>query len=154
MKKVVLMAMVAIFALSFTLEAQNNQRNRRESTQDVRTESRWTAKDRAEVMKKQLELTEDEAAKVQTLFEKQDADRAEQVAAHRTNRERATGDREARRKEMQAAREKAVAENDAELEKIIGKEKVEQWKQIREERQKAVRDVNRQGRRPTLPAPR
>lgn len=147
MKKIVLMALVGLFALGFTLEAQNN---RRDGRQGVRTENRWTAKDRADAMAKQLELTADETSKVQALFEKQDAERAEQVAAQRADRERVTGDREARREAMRAAREKAVAENDAELEKIIGKEKVEQWKKLRAERQ----NDNRQGRRNAPPVQR
>ena len=153
MKKMVVMAVVAIFTLSGTLEAQNNTRNRRDTRQGARTEQRWTAKDRVETMTKQLELTAEEAKKVQALFEKQDAKRAEQVAAHRADRERGNRDRDARRQEMQTAREKAVAENDAELEKIIGKEKMEQWKQLREERQKTLRDANRQGRRNAPPRP-
>ncbi len=151
MKKMVVMAFVAIFTLSCTLEAQNNTRSRRDTRQGARTEQRWSAKDRVEAMTKQLELTTEEAKKVQALFEKQDAARAEQVAAHRADRERGSRDRDARRQEMQTAREKAVAENDAELEKIIGKEKMEQWKQLREERQKTVRDANRQGRRNAPP---
>ena len=151
MKKVVVMTLVAIFTLSCTLEAQNNTRGRRDNRQGPQTERRWTAKDRAEAMAKELELTNEQVSKVEALFEKQDEERAEQVAAHRAERQQAVGDREARRQEMQAAREKAVAENDAELEKIIGKEKTEQWKKIREERQRNFRDANRQGRRNAPP---
>lgn len=147
MKKIVLVALVGLFALSFTLEAQNN---RRDGRQGARTENRWTAKDRADAMAKQLELTAEETAKVQALFEKQDVERAKQVATQRADRERMTGDREARREAMREAREKAVAENDAELEKIIGKEKVEQWKKLRAERQ----NDNRQGRRNAPPVQR
>ncbi len=54
---------------------------------------------------------------------------------------------------MQALREKAVAENDAALEKIIGKEKMEQWKTMRAERMQKMRETNRQGRR-NMPQPR
>ncbi len=147
MKKVLLLALVGLFTLSFTLDAQNNPRNRRDGRQGARVENRWTAKDRADAMAKQLELTSDQAAKVKDLFEKQDAERAKQVAAQRAARERDSGDREARREAMQEAREKEVAKNDAELEKIIGKEKLEQWKKYREERQSTTRDANRQGRR-------
>ncbi|MFA5649825.1 MAG: hypothetical protein WC914_01600 [Proteiniphilum sp.] len=147
MKKIVLVALVGLFALSFTLEAQNNRRDGRQGT---RTENRWTAKDRADAMAKQLELTAEETAKVQALFEKQDVERAKQVATQRADRERMAGDREARREAMREAREKAVAENDAELEKIIGKEKVEQWKKLRAERQ----NDNRQGRRNAPPVQR
>jgi uncharacterized protein YwqG len=56
-------------------------------------------------------------------------------------------ERTKRREEMQALREKEVAENDAELEAIIGKEKMEQWKQYRADRQKEMRSSNRAGRR-------
>jgi len=86
MKKIVFMALVAIFTLSFTLEAQDNTRNRRDNRQDTRSGMRWTAKERADNMEKQLGLTADEKAKVQALFEQQDAKRAEQVAEHQTSR--------------------------------------------------------------------
>ena len=42
-------------------------------------------------------------------------------------REELQTDREARRNEMQDMRAKAIAENDAKLETIIGKEKLEEW---------------------------
>lgn len=139
MKKIVFMALVALFTLSFTLEAQDNKPNR--------PERRWTAKDRADNMEKELGLTADEKAKVLALFEQQDAKRAEQVAEQRAKRDEQAQDRAKHREEMQALRDKAVAENDAELEAIIGKEKMEQWKQYRADRQKEMRDSNRTGRR-------
>ncbi len=143
MKKIVLMALVAIFTLSFTLEAQNDGRNRRNDRQGPQTERRWTAKDRAEAMAKQLKLTAEEKAKVEALFEKQDAKRAEQIAQQGANKEKQTQDRTKRREEMQALREKEMAKSDAELEVIIGKEKMEQWKQYRADRQKEMRNPNR-----------
>lgn len=153
MKRVVFMTLVSVFLVACTLEAQNNRQNRRDNRQSVRTETRWTAQDRADAMQKQLELSSEETAKVKELFEKHDAERAERMATQRADRERLSGDREARRKEMQVARDKAMAENDAEIEKIIGKEKMEEWKKWREERQQTLRDSNRQGRR-NGPSPR
>ncbi len=147
MKKMTWMVLIAMLAMSCTLEAQNNTRGRRDRRVNPRTEYRWTAKDRTDFIAKELELTAEQVTKVQALFEKQDAERAEQVAAHRARRDQAMGNREVRRKEMQEAREKAVAKQDTELEKIIGKEKTERWKKLREERQKVFRDANRQGRR-------
>lgn len=147
MKKIVFMALVAIFTLSFTLEAQNNTRNRRDNRQSVQSEMRWSAKERAESMEKQLGLTAEQKAKVQALFEEQDAKRAEQIAQQRAGREKMTQDRDKRREEMQALREKEVAENDAKLEVIIGKEKMEQWKQYRADRQKEMRSSRPEGRR-------
>lgn len=144
MKKVVFMALIAIFTLSFSLEAQNNRRSNR---QDTRSGMRWSAKERADNMEKQLALTADEKGKVQALFEQQDAKRAEQVAAHRAKREEKAEDRAKSREEMQTLREKEVAENDAALEAIIGKEKMEQWKQYRADRQKEMRNSRPAGRR-------
>ena len=50
---------------------------------------------------------------------------------------------------MQDMRAKAIAENDAQIEAIIGKEKLEEWKELRAKRQDSIRDVNRSGRRAT-----
>lgn len=140
MKKILFMALVAVFALSFTLEAQNNTRNRRDNRQGVQSEMRWSAKERAESMEKQLGLTAEQKAKVQALFEEQDAKREKQVTEQRAKREEMTQDRDKRREEMQSLREKEVKENDAKLEAIIGKEKMEQWKKIRADRQKEMRN--------------
>ena len=149
MKKITWIALIAMLVMGCTLGAQDNKRDedRRDQETPPQTENRFTAKKRAESMGKELELTAEQVAKVQALFEKQDAERAEQMAAQRERRDQAAGDRKARRNEMREAREKAVAEQDAELERIIGKEKTEQWKKSREERQQALRDSNRQGRR-------
>ena len=147
MKKIVFMALVAIFTLSFTLEAQNNTRNRRDNRQDARSGMRWSATERAENMEKQLGLTPEEKAKVQALFEEQDAKRAEQVAEQRAKRDEAMKERTVNREEMRALREKEVTENDAQLETIIGKEKMDQWKKYRADRQKEMRDSRPGGRR-------
>lgn len=144
MKKVVFMALIAIFTLSFSLEAQNNRRSKRP---DTRSSMRWSAKERADNMEKQLALTADEKGKVQALLEQQDAKRAEQIAEHKAKREEMIQDRAENRKKMQALREKEVAENDAALEAIIGKEKMEQWKQYRADRQKEMRNSRPAGRR-------
>lgn len=58
-----------------------------------------------------------------------------------------TQDRAERRAEMMELRNKAVAENDAELEKIIGKEKMEQWKTYRDEQMKKMRNRASSGQR-------
>lgn len=144
MKKVALMTLAAILTMSFTVMAQQNtgKQGRR-----MAAEMRWNAKERAADMAKQLELTEEQKAKVEALFEKQEAKRKEMMAKHQENREAMTQDREARRAEMMKIRDQAVAENDAELETIIGKDKMEEWKKIRDKRQEKMRDTNRQGRR-------
>ena len=144
MKKVVFMALIALFTLSFTLEAQNN---RRENRQNAPSGMRWSPKERADNMAKELGLTAEQKAKVEALFKQQDEKRAEEIAKQRDNNEGVEKDRDKRREEMQASREKTMAENDAALEKIIGKEKMEKWKQHRAELQKERRDSNRPERR-------
>ena len=145
MKKTTLLTMILFFAISFTLTAQNRGGNR--SRQNAQAEQRWTAKNRAENIAKQLNLDEAQKAKIEALFEKQDAKRAEQLKLQREKRDRALEDRETRREAMRELREQALAENDAELEKIIGKEKMEQWKTYREDYQKRMRDGNRRAGR-------
>jgi hypothetical protein len=54
---------------------------------------------------------------------------------------------------MMEMRKKALAENDAELEKIIGKEKLEQWKTYRNEQMKKMQE-RRGGRGMNMNAPR
>jgi hypothetical protein len=145
MKKVALMAMVAIFSLSCSLSAQDSTKNKKQDNKRMPAEMRWTAKDRADRMAKQLELTPDQTAKVQALFEQQDAKRKEQIAKQQEKKAEMTQDREARRAEMMEMRSKALAENDAELEKIIGKEKLEQWKTYRNEQMKKMQERRKSG---------
>ena len=136
MKKFTLLALIGLLTLSFSVSAQNRVDRRS-----------WTAKDRAEYMARELKLSAEEKAKVEALFVKNDEVRAKQVAENREKRGELQNDREARRKEMQEMRAKAVAENDAQLEAIIGKEKLEEWKELRTKRQDSIREVNRRGRR-------
>ncbi len=138
MKKYSLMVLIAIFTISFSATAQNRQ-ERRANTQRAETSVRWNAKERAENMAKQLELTDAQKAEVEALFEKQDKEREAQVAEHRAKREELKNNREAQRAEMMELRNKEVEKNEAELQKIIGNDKLEQWKKYRED--------NRRGRR-------
>lgn len=136
MKKFTLMAIIGLLALSFSLSAQNNNPRRIA-----------TSKERAELMAKELKLSAEETTKIEALFDKQDKERAKQIEENRATRENLQTDREARRKEMQDLRAKAVAENDAQIEAIIGKEKMKEWKELRTKRQESRRDVNRSERR-------
>lgn len=139
MKRFSILVLIGFLALSFTTNVSAQVRR------DSRV--RWTPENRAEYMAKELDLNADEKAKVTALFEQQDKERAEQVAENRAKRDELRNTRDARRKEMQDLRTQAVAENDAQLEQIIGKEKLEQWKEIRSKRQEVMRDTNRRGRR-------
>lgn len=123
MKRVALMTLFAIFTMSLTLMAQPPQRQGQGGPGNMR----FSAKERAEALAKQVELTDAQKAQVVALFEKQDAARAEQFAKMRDG---GNQDREA----MRAAMQKTMEENDAALEKIIGKEKMEKHKKERAER--------------------
>ena len=145
MKKTVALAMIALFTMSFAMTAQHNS-DRDRIGRRTQVEKRWSSKNRAESMAKQLELTEEQKAKVEALYEKQDAERAEQLKLQREKREQVMQDRESRREAMEKIRKEAVEKNDAELESIIGKEKMEQWKQYRDEVRQKMQDANRSNR--------
>ncbi|MDR0334156.1 MAG: hypothetical protein LBI15_11945 [Dysgonamonadaceae bacterium] len=130
MKKYAIVALIAFFTVSLSISAQNNNRrnaqdgNRGQRNQTEMRQSR-TAAERTEIMAQALQLTAEEKAQVKALFEKQDTQRAEQREVQRAQQ----GQRS--QNEMRATRERALAENDAELEKIIGKERLEQWQKHR-----------------------
>jgi hypothetical protein len=130
MKKYAIVALIAFFTVSLSVSAQNNSRrnaqdgNREQRNQTEMRQSR-TAAERTEIMAQALQLTAEEKAQVKALFEKQDTQRAEQREVQRAQQ----GQRS--QNEMRATRERALAENDAELEKIIGKERLEQWQKHR-----------------------
>lgn len=146
MKKGLLLALVAMFTLGFSLDAQQNPQRRRGDGQAGAPGKRWNAKERVENMQKQLDLTAVEKEKVLALFEAQDAERAKQIEQQRAKRDGQVQDREKRREEMQALREKEVAKNDAALEEIIGKDKMKKWKEYRETRQKEMQRPTRQAK--------
>ena len=86
--------------------------------------------------------------KVQTqqilsLSEKQEAERIEQMRTHRSKRGVGAQNRDVERDEFRDLRNKQMQEQQAELEKIIGKEKLEEWNDLHQD----VRDENRAGRR-------
>jgi Spy/CpxP family protein refolding chaperone len=132
MKKVALMVLVAIFTMSFSVMAQQKTGKQGQRAQ---AEMRWNAKERAANMAKQLDLTDEQKAKVEALFEKQDAKHKELMAKYQGKRE-----------EMAKVRDQVIAENNAELESIIGKEKMEQMKKMRDENQQKMRNANRRAR--------
>lgn len=132
MKKNGILALAAIFMLSMSVMAQDPST----STQDHKGEKKEfrqgerrqaTPQMRAERLAKQLSLTDDQKAKVQALYEKQDANREKKQAEVRKTRE-----------EMKAKFEAEQKAQDAELEKIIGAEKFQKFQTTRAERQKKM----------------
>ena len=141
MKKYVMIAFIAFLTVSCTLSAQDNNRRRgqegnreqREAVERVTPQERVvpqqartnaqeraaaTPQQRAEELARQLELTAEQRAQIQALFERQSTQLRQQQGQR--------GDQESRRQ--------ATAEFDAELERIIGSERMEEWRRIRAER--------------------
>ncbi|MDO9154898.1 MAG: hypothetical protein Q7U47_14520 [Paludibacter sp.] len=137
MKKYVMLALAAILSLGISTSAQNQSTERRAGqgqgggAQDGQrnTGMQFTAKDRAERLATQLELTDVEKAKVLEMYEKLDAKREE---AKKQNQEVNTN----RREQLEAQRKA----EDVELEKILSKEKFEKHKANRAEREKRMRE--------------
>jgi periplasmic protein CpxP/Spy len=133
MKKYGMLAIAAIFMFSLAVMAQDPtppQRptgEKREFNQGMRQQA--TPQMRAERLAKQLSLTDDQKAKVQALFEKQDANRAKNQAEVKKTREEMKAQFDANRKAQ-----------DEELAKIIGAEKFEKYQAARAERMKSMQN--------------
>lgn len=131
MKKYGMILFLAFFAVSMSVSAQQQApRGDRGQRQEVRERvgAQVTPQARAERMAKELELTVEQKAKVQELFEKQEAKRVKNQA-------------EVEKKKGEF-REKFEAERkaqDAELEKIIGKEKFQKHEAMRIERMEKMK---------------
>lgn len=134
MKKYAMFMLTAMLTIGLSVSAQNRQRKQRSNDYRPHQEMRMTAKERAEWMAKQLELTADQTEKVQALLEKQDAKRAELITKFREQRKQETANRDKKREEIRALRENEMKKNRVELENIIGKEKVEKLNLLRESR--------------------
>ncbi len=125
---------------------RDNQRNIDGKNYDNRRSDymmRMSPQERVDLMTKELDLTPEQATQVLALTTKQEAERKAQVEEQRSNRGTGTVDRDARRDEFRALRDKQMKEHQEELVKIIGKEKADKWNDLRQD----VRDDNRAGRR-------
>jgi hypothetical protein len=144
MKKNGILALAAIFALSMSVMAQDlstpaqdqdHKGERKEFKQGERPQA--TAQVRAERLAKQLSLTDEQKAKVQALYEKQDA-----------NREKRKVEAQKTREEMKARFEAERKAQDAELEKIIGTEKFQKFQATRMEHQKKMQQREENNSKP------
>ena len=104
---------------------------------------RLSAQERVDLMTKELDLTSEQAAQILALIQKYEDQRNQEVDEHREERRTERLNRDARRDEFREMRTKQMEEQQAELEKIIGKEKLDKWNSMRQD----VRDTNRAGRR-------
>lgn len=144
MKKYALMTLLMMLMLSITVSAQSRQ-NRRVEGVRANSSARWNAEARAENMAKQLDLTENQKEQVSNLLKEQDKVREARMTEHRATNKRFRDMSREERDKIQETRMKEIEKNDAELEKIIGKDKMTQWKKYREERRNSrpMRNANR-----------
>lgn len=127
MRKLAMLVVATAFMFGITLNAQNqngpNRQNCSRSEFKKNHNQMATPQMRADRLAKELELNETETAKVKALIEKQDAARIKDM-----------DEMQKVRKEFRAKAEKQKNANEAELEKIIGKEKFEKMLAKRTER--------------------
>ncbi len=124
MKKFLILALAAVFTIG--LSAQNPERPRGGNNFD---RSQFTPEKRAERLAEQLGLTAEQKTQVTDMYKAQ----AEKREKDRNNPEMS---REERREHFEAMRKA----EDAELEKIIGKEKMELYLKQRAEREQRMRE--------------
>jgi Spy/CpxP family protein refolding chaperone len=133
MEKSLILMVGALFLISVAGQAQNqkNVSDKEGTKKEMRQNApqRMSAESRAEYWAKELNLTNEEKAKITELFKKQDEARMQQRADMQKSRE-----------ERQAFMESQRKANDAEMEKIIGKEKFQKYDSIRTARMEKMRD--------------
>ena len=137
MKKYALLVLASLFMFSVALTAQEsgmppdgrNMMNQKREIKMERNHSMLTPQMRADRMAEQLGLTETEKGKVKEFIEKQDANcikMADEVYKMK--------------QEFKAKFEAQKKTNDAELEKIIGKEKFQKLQALRTEKQEKMKE--------------
>ena len=149
MKKYGILMMAVLMMISLSVSAQKaDMQQRPEGNMHQQREMKVTAKERAENLAKQLSLTAEQTAKVQALYEKQDIVRAEQRKELDKKHDEIKQKQQQNREEFKALMEKEMKAQDAELQGVIGKEKMDKLNTIREERKAKMQErmQNRQGK--------
>lgn len=128
MKKYLLLALTAVFMFSIQIFAQNQINNKGSNTRGKMHEHNdrhkfMSPQNRAERMAKVLNLTTEETQKVQVLFEKEESKRREM----NTSREQIQQGNN--KGDLREQMERERSEYDAQLEQIIGKDKMKHWKE-------------------------
>jgi len=133
MKKILILMVSALFLISVAGHAQNQKnvsdKEGKKSEMRQNAPQRMSAESRAEYWAKELNLTNEEKAKIAELFKKQDEIRMQHQAEMQKSRD-----------EHRAFMESQRKANDAEMEKIIGKEKFQKYDSIRMARMQTMRN--------------
>ena len=147
MKKIGILALIALFTMSFSVFSQPQQSNRNGQSSDRQGAPRGmnlSAQERAENITKQLRLTDAQKVQLVEFYQKQDKVWGEKRAEREKQRDQLMQDKEKTREEFRAEREKDLAVQDVELEKIIGKDKMDELKKIRQQRIDRMNENRRQ----------
>lgn len=145
MKRIAFILVAALALTSLPMTAQNMKRGQQQRRGGM--QSMYTPEQQAERVAKDLNLSDAEKAKLVDFYTKNRAEREAARAEHLKNNEQRRAENMAKREEFRKEREVFQKQHDAELEKIIGKEKLEELKKMREERRNSNRsDAPRMGR--------
>lgn len=144
MKKLGILLLAGIFALNFSLDAQNANRDQKQGRANTKREMP-NPEQRADRLVKELELNDAQKAKLVDYYKKQDEERAKKRAEFQKNQEIMREANKADREKFRAEMEKERAAQNADLEKIIGKEKMELLKKKQAERMQKMKE-NREKR--------
>lgn len=125
--------LAGFFAISISLEAQNPNRT-------LRQREMPTPEQRADRLVKELELNDAQKAKLVEYYKKQDENFAKRRAEMQKTRKKKQETAQAEREKFNAEMAKLRKAQDAELEKIIGKDKMEQHKKNQAERAKKFKE--------------
>lgn len=133
-----LMAIGMMFCMTVSAQDQSSQTDNRPPRQEMRQQQ--TPQVRAERLAKQLGLTDDEKAKVQALFEKQNADR-EKMRSEGAN---------LTREQMRTKMDEMRKSEETEMQKILTPEKFAKYQDLRKEQMEKMKQrmQERMGDRP------
>jgi Spy/CpxP family protein refolding chaperone len=133
-----LMAVGMMFYMAVSAQDQSSQTDNRPPRQEMRQQQ--TPQVRAERLAKQLGLTDDEKAKVQALFEKQNADR-EKMRSEGAN---------LTREQMRTKMDEMRKSEETEMQKILTPEKFTKYQELRKEQMEKMKQrmQERMGDRP------
>ncbi len=146
MKKYLMLALATIFTISLSVMAQDptsqGPDGQKKEFKPGERAPMMSPEKRAEMLAKQLNLTDDQKAKVLALYQKQDADRQKKKDEVKKTRE-----------EMKAQFEAERKASDEELAKIIGAEKFQKLQAARAEQQKKMKARRENEEKPEGPGP-
>lgn len=128
-----LMAIGMMFCMAVSAQEQSSTNDNRPPRQEMRQQQ--TPQVRAERLAKQLGLTDDEKAKVQALFEKQNAER-EKMRSEGTNLSR---------EQMRTKMDEMRKNEEVEMQKILNPEKFKKYQELRKEQMEKMKQRMQDG---------